>query len=94
MMVFAGSEGRWKYDCGIEEPPRPIRPELLFGLLGEAWRVLRWGRMDPVVLWADIPTARGRIALAEMAAGEAMAFADDDKATRAAASKAMFRAQA
>ncbi|KFY99275.1 hypothetical protein V498_00876, partial [Pseudogymnoascus sp. VKM F-4517 (FW-2822)] len=50
--------------------------------------------MDPVVLCADIPTARGRIALAEMAAGDAMAFADDDKATRAAASKAMFRAQA
>lgn len=49
--------------------------------------------MDPVDLCADIPTARGRIALAEMAAGEAMAFADDDKATRAAASKAMFRAQ-
>jgi hypothetical protein len=49
--------------------------------------------MDPVDLCADIPTARGRIALAEMAAGEAMAFVDDDKATRAAASKAMFRAQ-
>lgn len=91
-MVFAGREGRWKYEDGIEEPPRPIRPEL-FGLLGEAWRVLRWGRTDPVVLCADIPTARGRIALDEMAAGEAAAFADDDKATRAAASKAMFRAQ-
>lgn len=50
--------------------------------------------MDPFVLCADIPTARGRVALAEMAAGEATAFADDDKATRAAASKAMFRAQA
>lgn len=43
-----------------------------------------------VVLCADIPMARGLTALAEMAAGEAMDFVDDDKATRAAASKAMF----
>jgi hypothetical protein len=35
-MVFAGSEGRWKYEDGIEEFPKPIRPVLVCGLLGEA----------------------------------------------------------
>lgn len=92
-MVFAGSEGRWKYEDGIGELPMPMRPVFGAGLLGETWRVLRWGRTEERVVYALVALARGRRALAETTAGEAMALVDDNMATRAAASKVMIEAQ-
>lgn len=40
-MVFAGSEGRWKYDCGLELPS-PNKPEFVADVRGLACSSLFW----------------------------------------------------
>jgi hypothetical protein len=71
MMVFAGREGRWKYDCGIDEFESPMRPWFGAVLVALAWSCRR-GCSDCLVVWPTEALETARRVLATRGALEAM----------------------